>query len=235
MGNRFGGHIASPAIDASSLFAVSVYVPIGALLVLCAIEYPKFSGDSGAVLRAHLIMNAAALYLTLWILLPLIVAWMNSETSTAPDQKVTESDRVFLRQIARQTWRFFDTFVGPHTNWLPPDNYQAQIRIEVAPRTSPTNIGLWYLVLLAAQDMGYLTIDDALRSSHRNQQNAGRIGAFRGPFPELVRHLHRKGAVPALRQHGGQRQFTRSSMDIFGRSGRKIRGAGTGFQRPARH
>ena len=118
----------------------------------------------------------------MWILLPLIVAWMNSETSTAPDQKVTDSDRLFLRQISRQTWRFFDTFVGPQTNWLPPDNYQAQIRVEVAPRTSPTNIGLWYLVLLAAQDMGYLTIDDALDRLLATNKTLDGLERFEGHF-----------------------------------------------------
>ena len=148
-----------------------MYVPIGALVVAFAIEY-------GARTAAH----AATLYLTMWILLPLIVAWMNSETSTAPDQKVTDSDRLFLRQIARQTWRFFDTFVGPQTNWLPPDNYQAQIRVEVAPRTSPTNIGLWYLVLLAAQDMGYLTIDDAIDRLLATNKTLNKLERFEGHF-----------------------------------------------------
>ena len=57
-----------------------------------------------------------------------------------------------LRQVARETWRYFDDFVGPETNWLPPDNYQQVPREELAERTSPTNIGLWLLATLAAHD-----------------------------------------------------------------------------------
>ena len=59
------------------------------------------------------------------------------------------ADRAMLHRLARQTWRYFDDLVGPQTNWLPPDNYQEALRVEVAPRTSPTNIGLWLLSALA--------------------------------------------------------------------------------------
>ena len=52
--------------------------------------------------------------------------------------------------VARRTWRFFETFVGPDDNWLPPDNFQEQPGAGVAHRTSPTNIGLALLANLAA-------------------------------------------------------------------------------------
>jgi len=57
----------------------------------------------------------------------------------------------------------FDDLVGPAMNWLPPDNSQLALHIEVAPRTSPTNIGLWLNSALAARDFGYLTPDDFWR------------------------------------------------------------------------
>ena len=148
-----------------------MYIPVATMITAFAIEY-----------LAPLAANAATLYLACWLLLPLIVAWMNSETSTAPDRNVTEPDKKFLRQIARQTWRFFDTFVNPETNWLPPDNYQAQIRIEVAPRTSPTNMGLWFLALLAAQDMGYITLDDALERLVATNETLNKLERFEGHF-----------------------------------------------------
>src|SRR5262249_46984251 len=48
------------------------------------------------------------------------------------------------------------------SNWLPPDNSQVALRVEIAHRTSPTNIGLWLNSALAAADFGYLTLDDFL-------------------------------------------------------------------------
>ena len=60
-----------------------------------------------------------------------------------------------LRTTARRTWRYFDEFVGPQTHWLPPDNVQETPTREIFLRTSPTNIGLWMLATVAANDFGY--------------------------------------------------------------------------------
>ena len=83
-----------------------------------------------------------------------------------------------LREVARQTWRFFDDFVGPGTAWLPPDNYQVSHQDRVAHRTSPTNIGLWLLGVLAAYDFGYVACDDAVR----------RVGETLSTIEGLERH-----------------------------------------------
>ena len=67
---------------------------------------------------------------------------------------------LFLRQVARRTWYFFETFVGPKENWLPPDNFQEHPVATVAHRTSPTNMGLSLLANLAA-----MTLDTSARDS----------------------------------------------------------------------
>ncbi len=38
--------------------------------------------------------------------------------------RLTADQLRFLRGVARRTWGFFDTYVGPDDHWLPPDNYQ---------------------------------------------------------------------------------------------------------------
>ncbi len=155
-----------------TIFLLSMsWIPLAAVLVVIAVQ--RYAHDAS---------NAAAPFLILWIIVPLVVAWLNEASNTTMDRNVSESDRKFLRLIARQTWRFFDTFVSSETNWLPPDNYQAQIRIEVAPRTSPTNIGLWFLAVLAAQDMGYLTVDDALDRLLATVNTMDRLERFEGHF-----------------------------------------------------
>ncbi|MEO8574506.1 MAG: glucoamylase family protein, partial [Pyrinomonadaceae bacterium] len=58
--------------------------------------------------------------------------------------------------IARRTWRFFETFVGDDTSWLPPDNFQEDPEPKIAHRTSPTNIGLLLLSTISAHDFGYI-------------------------------------------------------------------------------
>ena len=85
-----------------------------------------------------------------------------------------------LRLLARQTWRYFDDFVGPQSNWLPPDNYQDALRVEVARRTSPTNIGLWLLSSLTANDCGYVTLDDLVERGLGTLETLHKLERFEG-------------------------------------------------------
>ena len=62
---------------------------------------------------------------------------------------MTNADAQALRRAARRTWRFFETFVTPADNMLPPDNFQDDPAPAVAHRTSPTNIGLYLLSVVA--------------------------------------------------------------------------------------
>ena len=101
-------------------------------------------------------------FLILWALSPLFVRWLDGGRLKTVTQSLTSEERTYLRHLARQTWRYFDDFIGPQTAWLPPDNYQESLNIEVAPRTSPTNIGLWLLSALGARDFGYLTFDQVV-------------------------------------------------------------------------
>ena len=93
--------------------------------------------------------------------------WMGRPARSLARKELSGTETRFLRDLARETWRYFDDLVGPESNWLPPDNTQLALRVEVAQRTSPTNIGLWFTAALAARDFGYLTADEfCLRCSH---------------------------------------------------------------------
>ncbi|HVF11281.1 MAG TPA: glucoamylase family protein, partial [Abditibacteriaceae bacterium] len=109
-----------------------------------------------------LAFGAAAPYLMLWTLAPLLVKWLDGGRIVQSVHALPEADRLLLRRVARQTWRYFDDFVGPQINWLPPDNYQESLNVELAQRTSPTNIGMWLLAVLAAHDFGYVPLDEVI-------------------------------------------------------------------------
>ena len=78
------------------------------------------------------------------------------------DRTLPDHDLDLLRKVARRTWRYFADFVGPDTAWLPPDNYQVSHQNQLAMRTSPTNIGMYMLSALAANDFGYQTLDQTI-------------------------------------------------------------------------
>ncbi len=126
-----------------------LWIPATAILIFVA---------AGFVSPAAVI--SATPFLALWLLFPGAVILINRPARTARGGILTASDRQMLRSTARRTWRYFDEFVGPETNWLPPDNVQEIPTREVFLRTSPTNIGLWMLATVAANDFGYLTVDD---------------------------------------------------------------------------
>lgn len=95
----------------------------------------------------------------LWMASPFIVSILDKPLDEHIAKDISDDDKRMLRKIARKTWRYFDELVGPNTNWLPPDNYQTALNVEIAQRTSPTNTGMWLMALLSAYDFKYITCD----------------------------------------------------------------------------
>ena len=119
-------------------------------------------------------------FLALWIAAPLLVLWLDAPLKTQDAPSLSGADQRMLRQIARQTWRFFSEFTGEQTNWLPPDNYQASLRVEAARRTSPTNIGLGLLASLAAFDMGYVNIEEVIGRTLATMKTLDKMERYEG-------------------------------------------------------
>ena len=67
--------------------------------------------------------TVASPILSLWFAAPAI-AWWISRPLRQRAARLTADQTVFLRELARKTWAFFETFVGPEDHWLPPDNFQ---------------------------------------------------------------------------------------------------------------
>ena len=101
-------------------------------------------------------LPAALPFALAWLLSPALAAYLclpRARHAFAPSGE----DLGLLHGLARKTWAFFDQYVGPEDNWLPPDNIRTHPRLIVAHRTSPTNIGLALLAHAAAYDLGYLS------------------------------------------------------------------------------
>lgn len=134
----------------------------------------------GAASRGTATMVGAAPFLVLWALFPVAVMVINRPAKSWRGGTLTADDRRFLRAAARRTWRYFDDFVGPQTSWLPPDNVQETPTRQIFMRTSPTNIGLSLLATVAANDFGYITIDDLVARSLGTLETVGRLERFEG-------------------------------------------------------
>ena len=106
------------------------------------------------------LVNTQALLVALPFFLVWLSAWQIAHWISRPalqKPSVLSTAQVQqLRTLARRTWLFYEHFVGPDGNWLPPDHFQETPRGVLAQRTSPTNIGLYILTVLAAHDLGYV-------------------------------------------------------------------------------
>lgn len=119
--------------------------------------------------------------LGLWFLAPALAWWLSLPLARHREH-LTEAQTLFLRKIARKTWAFFETFVGPEDHWLPPDNYQEHPVAVVAHRTSPTNMGLALLANLTAYDFGTITCGRMLERSARTLETMAALERHRGHF-----------------------------------------------------
>jgi hypothetical protein len=75
------------------------------------------------VSRAQIEPSALVLAL-LWGASPAIAVWVSKPPRPRKNSLLAPSDATALRLIARRTWRYFETFVTPAHNALPPDNFQ---------------------------------------------------------------------------------------------------------------
>lgn len=144
---------------------------------------PTLALITGATLAARepSALLVAAPILLPWLAAPLIAWWM-SRPLVRREARLTADQTRFLHAVARKTWAFFETFVGPDDHWLPPDNVQEHPVAVVAHRTSPTNMGLSLLANLTAYDFGYLSTGGLLARTEAALHTMEGLARHRGHF-----------------------------------------------------
>lgn len=117
----------------------------------------------------------------LWLATPAIALWISRSPIAANLNNAAGHERD-LRLIARRTWRYFETFVTPQDNMLPPDNFQEVPEPVVAHRTSPTNIGLYLLSAISAHDFGWAGMLETLERLEAAFASMQKLARFKGHF-----------------------------------------------------
>ncbi len=111
---------------------------------------------------------------------PLALARWLAGSPSDPETELNEVDRAYLRQLARSYWGYFETFVTSENNYLAPDNFQEDPAPVIAPRTSPTNIGLQLMADIAAFDFGYLGLTGLVERSEKVFTTLENLEHYRG-------------------------------------------------------
>ena len=121
-------------------------------------------------------------FAALWIASPAIAHWASRSPLFSGGLSVSYADARALRLTARQTWRFFETFVTPDDHMLPPDNFQEDPVPVLAHRTSPTNLGVYILSVVSARDFGWIGTNEAVERLEATLSTMSGLARFRGHF-----------------------------------------------------
>ena len=100
----------------------------------------------------------------LWTITPAVMWQISKEYKVTPQlEKLNDADKEYLLNLGKKTWQYFKEFINEKSNFLPPDNYQEDRKPKLVNRTSPTNIGLGLLAVVASYDLGYENLEDTLK------------------------------------------------------------------------
>ena len=123
-------------------------------------------------------LPAALPILALWACSKLASVWLNLSPHP-PRTQVPKKDREFLRCAGLRTWRYFAEFSNARHNWLIPDNAQGQ-PLRIAPRLSPTNLGMLLNARQVACNFGYLTVPEFVDLTQNTLTTMAKLERYRG-------------------------------------------------------
>jgi cyclic beta-1,2-glucan synthetase len=121
-------------------------------------------------------------WLAAWLLAPAIARRISRRSVRPAVEALSPDETAELRRMAKETWAFFDTFVTAEQNHLPPDNFQEIPTPVIAHRTSPTNIGLYLLSIVAARDFEWIGTGDAVGRLEATFATLDKMERFKGHF-----------------------------------------------------
>ena len=124
----------------------------------------------------------AAAFAGAWFVSPAVAFRASLSPRVAGRRPLAKADAHSLRLVARKTWRFFEAFITPGDNNLPPDNFQEAPEPVAAHRTSPTNIGLYLLSVACARDFGWIGTLEAVERLEATLATMARMPKYRGHF-----------------------------------------------------
>ena len=172
---------------------------------LVTLGYARYMlGGAGMALAAGAIalfvapdsLPIIAVFTAAWCAAPAIAARV-SGCAPSGGSEPTRDQSEALRQIARKTWRYFETYATPAENMLPPDNFQETPAPVVARRTSPTNLGLHLLSAVAARDFGWVGQAEIIGRLERSIAAMEKLKRFRGHFYNWYETAHGEVLAPA--------------------------------------
>ncbi len=140
-----------------------------------AYTFPSFV--LGAFVLSFARLSLCRLLGILWCIYFVIVYHLDKPIA---NKGFTHAQKKLITRWAGDIWKYFDRYVDETNNYLPPDNVSIFPSSEVASRTSPTNIGLYLISILAALDFSFISLDDALERLEKALNSIDKLPKYKG-------------------------------------------------------
>ena len=141
---------------------------------------PVLAAALGAILwftRPHAFPVALPV-LILWACSKPLAMWLNASPIDPPPE-IAGRDAWLLRKSALYIWRYFAELSNEEQNWLVPDNVQEDPP-KIASSISPTNVGLLLNARQVANELGYVTLPEAVDLTQKTMATLSSMRKFRG-------------------------------------------------------
>ena len=129
-------------------------------------------------------LNLAGMLLTAAIVADWSLAFEIAYRISQPENRLPPRDKAqdseLLLDTARRTWLFFKELSTKENNWLCPDNYQISMVEKISDKTSPTNIGLQFLAILSARDLGFETLSATVEAAENLMETVRKMMKWKG-------------------------------------------------------
>ena len=98
-----------------------------------------------------------------FVIAPLFAYLLGKSHLFGRRKRLDEDKNKEIIEVAKRTWKFFDTLMTPLNNYLPSDNYQEDRRLKIVNRTSSTNMGFAILSIIIAYDLKFIDTEETIK------------------------------------------------------------------------
>lgn len=111
---------------------------------------------------------------------PVIYEPISERKVKTSKKELTPREREKIISYCAAMWKYYEKYAGESEHFLPPDNVQQSPVFAVARRTSPTNIGMMMLSILAAKDMGFIDSEGLYKRLKNVLDSVEKLPKYRG-------------------------------------------------------
>ncbi len=129
-----------------------------------------------------------------WIAAPFLMFWLGKKFPQ-DKKELSPKETGEIKQLAKDTWHFFDSQITEETHYLIPDNYQITRETKADYKTSPTNIGYSITSIISAAELGFITKEEAMERLGHIIDTVEKLEKWNGHLFNWY-HIHTLKALP---------------------------------------